>query len=48
MSNKAPSDVLPRAVERARITRRVTLVGAAFNLLLSLLKVIFGIVGHSH
>jgi len=48
MSNKAPSDVLPRAVERARITRRVTLVGAAFNLLLSLLKVIFGIIGHSH
>jgi cation diffusion facilitator family transporter len=34
--------------ERARVTRRVTLVGAVLNLLLSVLKVVFGVVGHSH
>jgi len=38
----------PQGAERARITRRVTLVGAVFNLLLSVLKVVFGVVGNSH
>lgn len=48
MGSRVASGVPPRAAERARITRRVTLVGAVFNLLLSLLKVFFGFVGHSH
>jgi len=48
MSSRVPSGVRPRASERARITRRVTLVGAVFNLVLSIVKVIFGFVGHSH
>ena len=34
--------------ERFRITRRVTLVGAIFNLILAILKIAFGFVGQSH
>jgi len=48
MVSKTSSNVPPRATERARITRRVTLVGALFNLLLSVLKLLFGFVGNSH
>jgi len=34
--------------ERSRLTKRVTLVGAVANLVLSALKIIFGFIGHSH
>jgi cation diffusion facilitator family transporter len=33
--------------ERSRLTKRVTLVGAVVNLVLSVLKILFGIIGHS-
>jgi len=36
------------APERARIMRRVTLVGAVVNFVLSILKVVFGFIGQSH
>lgn len=34
--------------ERYRLTTRVTIVGAVVNLLLALLKVLIGVIGHSH
>jgi len=36
------------ASERTRVTKRVTLVGAVANTLLSVFKIVFGIVGNSH
>lgn len=37
-----------QTIDRAGISKRVTLVGALVNILLSVLKVVFGIVAHSH
>jgi cation diffusion facilitator family transporter len=37
----------PDSLERARLTRRVTVVGGVVNLLLSGLKIVFGVLGNS-
>ncbi len=37
-----------KANERYRITTRITIVGAVINFVLALLKIIIGILGHSH
>ena len=41
------SHVVAATESRYQETRRVTLIGAAINILLSILKIVFGVVGHS-
>lgn len=48
MTESATIDTGIDRTERARVTRRVTLVGAIMNLLLALVKTLFGFIGHSH
>lgn len=48
MNVKAEKHPALDASERSRIMRRVTLVGALVNLVLSVLKVVFGFIGQSH
>ncbi len=37
-----------QTIDRTKISKRVTIVGALVNILLSVIKVLFGIVAHSH
>ncbi len=46
--NNSATNTGNSALERTRVIKQVTLVGAAANTLLSVFKIVFGIVGNSH